>query len=302
MNTHIKTLLPPTACFLLSGCIYGENKQFFEASTASQSSYSEPVIPLADPTPVATPTPPPVCNPFGSGSGGTKTSADGIKAKMYYYNSSDLGVYPTSHATDFYAHGHMANADFYFNDFDVPTRAFDQGFQLEDGSLLATDDGTKLFEYFAFDFKTSIRLPQGSGTKVKQFALMADDGATLIVQDPVTQVWTKQVNDDGQHASRLACGTNPVQVSSEFSVPIELQYFQGPRYHIALVLLWRDWQGSSFDPNDPWCGQSGNSLFFNSTTIPSTPSDAWIDLMSRWEVVPSDVFHIDADQGVNPCN
>jgi hypothetical protein len=320
----LKRLFPTTACLVLSGCVFGENKQFFESSAGTlASAYTNPdvISPDASPTPTATPdvsaaptasptplasatpapvpsaTPATVCNPFGSGA--TAQAGDGIQGQMYYFNPNEISTYAPGVAQDFYDHGHLANANFYFNDFDVPTRAFDQGFQLDDGSLLATNDGTKLFENFAFKFKTSIQLPVGAGTKLKQFAIMSDDGSKLIVQDPTTQVWNEIVNDDGIHASRLTCAGLPVQVGSDFSTPIELQYFQGPRYHIALVLLWRDWDGNN--QSDPWCGQSGNNLFFDSSTLPSTAQAPWLDLMTRWEVVPSSVFHLDAGN-VNPCH
>lgn len=304
------------ASLFMTGCLYGENKQFFEqqysitttpplAGTGGEIPVPTPInTPVPTATPITaidpTPTPPAVCDPFGTGQNAQATN--GIKASMYYYNDEDVGVFPANEVSDLYTHGHKANADFFFNNLNVPTRAFDQGFQLENGSLLAKSDGTKLFEWFAFKFKTNIRLPKNTGPKMKQFALLTDDGSNMLVQDPITHEWSTQVANDGQHASNFGCGTAPVEVSSQFSLPIEIQYYQGPRYHIALMLLWRDWESNtSFKSEDRWCGQSGNSMYFDSSVIPSAPTSAWLDLASRWEVVPSDVFFVD-EGTVNPCH
>jgi hypothetical protein len=295
MNTNLMMSAAVTS-ILLTGCVYGENSQFFEDASGGLSDLPSALGTVAVPSP----TPSNVCNPFGNAEGGADANS-GIKGKMYYYNAADIAKYPATNVGDFYQYGQEATPDFYFDNFYVPTRTFSQGFQLEDGSLLSTDDGTELFEWFAFKFESSIQLPAGSGTKMKQFAIMSDDGSNLLVQDPLTGAWTKNVSNDGQHSSLFGCGGAPVKVSSDFATPIELQYFQGPRYEIALVLLWRDWDAdASFNPNDPWCGQSGNSLFFNEAYTPSQPSSAWLDVLSRWEVVPANVFHL--NEGTNPCN
>jgi hypothetical protein len=107
------------------------------------------------------------------------------------------------------------------------------------------------------------------------------------------------LNRDGNHSTGLGCGTAPVTLSSTDSLNVEIDYFQGPRYHIAVTLLWREWTDSGFNPNDPWCGRDGSDLYFDSRTTPSTPKAGWTDLMTRWQVVPSEVF---IPEPGNPCS
>lgn len=262
-------VLGTVAAFILSGCLVAENQQYFEPVPAN-------------------------CNPFGDGISGLGKS-NGIRGKMFYFDNADLAQYSHSQYSDFTDHGHLARANFYFDNLNVPTRRFDQGFELSNGQLLSKSDGTPLFENFAFDFRTNIKLPPGSASKQVQFAVLADDGANLLVQDPITKVWTKQVNNDGVHPTVLTCGAAPITISDQ-PTPLEFQYFQGPRYEIAMVLLWRPWNGSA---SDPQCDSRMN--FFDSSVSPSRPTSKWLDVLSRWEVVPANMLYMDANDE-NPCN
>ena len=307
-------------CSSMTGCVYGENKSFFEESTpvvsaidpvtnvpasgphpvnpAMPDSTSAPTQapPVAVATPVPTTPPPVVCDPLGSSGTGAQAN-NGIKASLYYFNAEERSPYGVSEVADFFESGHMVNADFFFNTINTPTRYFTHGFQLPDGSPIEDSDGNLLLENFAFSFKTSIKLTAGAGIKKKQFAILADDGANLLVQDPITGAWTNNVNNDGLHSTRFACGTKPVAVGSEYQTPIEMQYYQGPRYYIAAVLVWRDWNG---EPSDAWCGSTGDSVFFDSSSSPSVAKEPWLDILSRWEVVPANVMYLEPNV-VNPC-
>ena len=220
-----------------------------------------------------------------------------MRGKMFFYDDADVARLPHSQFSDFKTNGHLARANFYFDNFYVPTRAFDKGFTLSDGKLLSKTDGTPLFENFAFDFTTNVKLPAGSAAKQMQFALLADDGANLLVQDPITKTWVKQVNDDGTHPAAMACGANPVTISDQ-PTALNVQYFQGPRYHIALVLMWRPWAGHT---NSTYCGSSDSNLFFDSSVSPSRATNAWLDNLTRWEVVPANMLYLDTNDQ-NPCN
>jgi hypothetical protein len=97
---------------------------------------------------------------------------------------------------------------------DIPAQDFHQGFP----------GVTKRFEWFAIDYSGKFWIDKpGNYT----FALNSDDGAKLYVDDEVI------VDNDGQHppeekagAVDLAAGVHRIRVS----------YFQGPRFHVALVL------------------------------------------------------------------
>jgi hypothetical protein len=297
MNTQKYLFSIGVLSFSLSGCLVGENKQFFETLNHDALHNGGGSV-----NPSGTPTPTPhVCDPFENG-GTAGNKKNGIKAKLYYYGEQAMQDHPYSSVNDFFQYGTSPNVDFFFTNIYTPTRAFDQGFQLGDGSLVSNDRGEPLYEHFAFKFTGGIQLPQGMASRNVQFAILADDGATLSIVHPTSS--SLIVDDDGIHATKMACAAAPVAVSSTERLKFELNYYQGPRLHISLVLLWREWSDNSgFDSNDPWCGQAGNSLFFNSSTMPSTAQAPWDDLMSRWEVVPANVFHVDGDKDVvNPCH
>lgn len=238
---------------------------------------------------------PHVCDGFQNGQASNDLKG-GIKANMSYYSAKALAEHPYKGVDDFFTHGTAAGVDFYFDQLNTPTRAFDSGFVMSDGSLLSNSEGTVLYEHFAFRFTGKIQLPAGAANKKVQFAILSDDGAILTVNDADRTF--VNVNNDGNHPTRMACGATPVTVSADRGVNFELKYYQGPRKHIALILLWREWNGSG---EDSLCGKQGNSYFFDSTTSPSTPLQPWKDLMNRWEVVPADVFKISNDES-NPCH
>ena len=87
-------------------------------------------------------------------------------------------------------------------------------------------------------------------------------------------------------------------------LPIAVDYYQGPRFHIALMVLWRklpDANASSLA--DSACGLSGNDRFFNSNQSPSVPSQTYLDLLSRgWSVVAPQNFLLPLNSPMNPCN
>ncbi|MBS1959167.1 MAG: hypothetical protein JST80_06845 [Bdellovibrionales bacterium] len=235
-----------------------------------------------------------VCDALDGGHGST------IKGRLYYLNASQVGA-GYSGIDDFLTRGTSPDVDFYLGQLNIPNHAFDKGFTTNGNSTLKDDRGNELIEYFGFHFTTRIRLPAGSAPKYMQFGLVSDDGARLIIhrKNPdgtVTRL--TNVNNDGDHAAQMGCGTAPVLVTSTDDLEVEIDYYQGPRYHIMLALVWREWGSSGFNPNDNQCGQGGTSYWFDSTTNPPTPGAGWNDLMTRWNVVPSNVF---IGTGFRPC-
>ena len=104
----------------------------------------------------------------------------------------------------------------------VGARRFEQGFP----GLGAVSSQT-LLEWFAIRFvgRIDIRRP-GS----YQFRLNSDDGAKLYIDD------TLVIDNDGQHAPRAKDGTISLSRGKHHIV---VEYYQGPRFQIALELMWR---------------------------------------------------------------
>jgi outer membrane protein OmpA-like peptidoglycan-associated protein len=96
----------------------------------------------------------------------------------------------------------------------VPGQSFEQGFP----------GVTDRFEWFAIDYRGAFAVP-AAGTY--RFRLTSDDGSRLIIDGrPV-------IENDGIH------GVSDVEDSVQLAEgvhAIEVQYFQGPRYEVALVL------------------------------------------------------------------
>ncbi|WP_159455168.1 PA14 domain-containing protein [Pseudobacteriovorax antillogorgiicola] len=110
------------------------------------------------------------------------------------------------------------------NNLDVPERAFDTGFP----------GLPELFEWFGIQFLGEIEIPE-SGQY--WFRLTADDGSNLYIGDE------KVIDNDGVHATKSVDGSIYLEKGSH---PIRVDYFQGPRYHITLQLLWKDSMDGDF--------------------------------------------------------
>ena len=80
------------------------------------------------------------------------------------------------------------------------------------------------FEWFAIDYKGKIFIPE---TRTYTFSLLSDDGAKLIIDGKTV------IDNDGIHPPTKKRGS--VKLPKGLHT-VEVQYFQGPRYQVALVL------------------------------------------------------------------
>ena len=149
--------------------------------------------------------------------------------------------------------------------------------------------------------ESNIQLGPTDSAGAYQLAILSDDGAILSVKGPGTDTFVPFINDDGTHPTTMTCATTPLTINAYDLIPIQLQYYQGPRYQIALQLLWRPWPTSG-SAVDPLCGTSGNYQFFNPDTAPSTPQQNYLNLLARgWKPLAPANFVIPYS-GINPCN
>ena len=171
----------------------------------------------------------------------------------------------------------------------VPTRAFTTGFPTLSGALVKDSEGEDLIEYFGLDIESEIVMESGASPTVKEWALLADDGVRLsLAGSPVAF-------SAGVHPTRLVCGTQAIPLIAGQNIPLRLQYFQGPRHHIALTLLWRDAAISA----EPLCGAQGNTFWFDDQ---SQPTLQYQSLLQRgWEPVPAAHFQVPDSSSFNPC-
>lgn len=180
----------------------------------------------------------------------------------------------------------------------VPTRAFDRGFTTQSGELVLNASGNTLYENFYVSLESTVSLRDSDAEGDYQFALLADDGAILSVdRGSGFQEW---VNNDGLHSTQFKIAAQAIHLSHGQSLPIKVVYNQGPRYHIALSLLWR--KVGYLGLSDPSNNTSGNSRFFDSAVVPSAWKPEYYNLISRgWSPVPSANLVLPASVASNPC-
>lgn len=237
-----------------------------------------------------------VCDPFSDG-GGTQPQL-GIKGSLYYLTDDQ----PRYHTVgDYISHGHQFNdLNVILNNFYVPPRIFSDGFVTREGQLLMREDQTPLFEYFALHFETNLALSPRDVPGNYQLAMFADDGAILNLADGVGGASRNLINNDGDHATKLKCATSPVTMGFGTRYPLKIDYYQGPRYHLTLIVMWRPWPANPADVNDPLCGVEGINTFYDTTQNPSVPQQTFRDFQARgWKVLAVDNYIY--KDGSNPC-
>lgn len=232
-----------------------------------------------------------VCDPFDPGTPGPN---DGLFAQLYYRGQGQDRWYS---ATDFINQGQKSQQKLFFSALNVPTRAFSMGFPSETGASVMDDAGTVLNEYFALSFSSVLKLTSTDEEGEYEFALLSDDGAMMYVRDG-DGVYQPIVSNDGDHPTRLGCGQK-MNLTHASELVVKLDYYQGPRYHISLIPMWRKITSSTVA--ETRCGQSGNDLFFDSNNN-SQPKPAYNELLARgWKPIHADNWNLPAYAVFNPC-
>lgn len=237
-----------------------------------------------------------VCDPLSNNS--AQNPSNGLLAKLIV--RSDKMTAQTSSVMDYYNNGTRLNKNIYFADVNVPTRPFTQGFTTQSGDTLMDASGNKLIENFALEYDTILKLSDSDKEGDYEIASLADDGVRLFVKENGT--WNELINNDGNHATRMGCPYRTLHLTKSSEVPVKILYYQGPRYHIANVLMWklhkkaRTWKEPS---RHSLCGFQGNDLFYNSAN--QTPTKITKALYhSGWSVLTSANYKMPAEKK-NPC-
>ncbi len=269
------------------------------------------------------PTGPVVCNPFGSGGGGT--ASNGLVASQIRYLGSDQidsNNNPIPSIASFNNLWSVADGIFdltlILDNIDTPNRYFTEGFA--DGTnppLTAGVGGATLIQFFGFQLKSNFvlgNLPAGP----YQLAVLSDDGSNLTISGGQSGGSDFVINNDGTHSMKMGCfnganqSTPPVlNLNSSSKYPMEFDYYQGPRVTIGLMLMYRPMPPGN--PVDAQCGQGGqgDGYFFvdndghGNPISPSTPTAAFNSLLTEqypWTVVPATNYVLPSSNSVNPCD
>ena len=222
----------------------------------------------------------------------------GLSGDVYYQPQTcreDQGVWDN---LDDYYQGDAIKIDtkLYLSKLDVPTRKFDLGFPKLGGGIIQNTEGEDLVEYFSIDFKTGLKLGDEDEEGEYEFAILSDDGVEMSVGDNEEVI----LSHTNKTPTRMVCATQVVTLRRGETLPSRIRYFQGPRRHIAISLMWR--KVTDETGNESLCGTSGNSKFFDYDQSPSEPKQPYLDLLDRgWSVVPAHVFRIPRGEYMNPC-
>lgn len=236
-----------------------------------------------------------VCDPFNNIPASSLNQ--GIRASLYYALSGTPRMYSSA---DYTTLAKKSDQQLFFADLNVPTRVFTSGFSTQTNDVLKDDNGAKLIEYFGVKFETILKLAGEDEEGDYELALLSDDGTTLktISGTKESPVLTTLIDNDGDHSTRMGCAKSTIHMTRDTTLPIQLTYYQGPRYHIANILMWRK---ASVAGKDSACGSAGNELFFNPEKG-SEPQKAYKDLIARgWKAVSKNNYYIPKDASYNPC-
>ncbi|MBX3017195.1 MAG: hypothetical protein KF767_04850 [Bdellovibrionaceae bacterium] len=233
-----------------------------------------------------------VCDPWSGGA--PDTSQNGVRARLAHRSS---GQPAWTRSSDYLDHGSASGRSLFFSDLNVPTRLFHQGFATETSSVVTDDQGEKLIEYFGMGFSSQIRLASEDPAGDYEFALLSDDGTTMhIGTDGQRKVL---IDNEGDHPTRMGCANDRVSLQHGQGLDMDITYFQGPRMHIAMMLMWRKVDAAT--RTEPLCGTSGNDAFFNPDDN-SKPNSNYKKLLSRgWAPVPARNYFLPGQAVFNPC-
>lgn len=288
-NNKIMFVFATMLGLLIMNCSSSPNEQITASNTAQDTVIKKSSLDLNRFPMTKT-----VCDPFTQQPG--TNIKKGLKANLSYAIAGSPRYYSSK---DYVEKTWQSDKTLFFTQLNVPTRLFNTGFITQTGDVLKTDDGAKLVEYFGVKFQSSLALSEVDEDGLYDIALLSDDGSTMSL---VTKPGTEEVliNNEGDHPTRMGCSNKYLDMKKGQKFPFVLTYYQGPRYHIANVLIWRRVANTSA-PKDSSCGLTGNSTFYD-PDHGSTPQSALLALESRgWKVVQPDNFILEDVRDYNPC-
>jgi hypothetical protein len=161
--------------------------------------------------------------------GTTVVDSSGLQGRVYHLK-------PGTHALPNFGHLHSVGS-IYTTSLNIWPQNFDEGFP----------NISDRFEWFAIEYTGKVWIEKSGHYR---FSLLADDGAKLYLNNAVV------IDNDGDHGPRAVSGSATLTRGVH---EIKVEYFQGPRFTVALVLAvsppgepWRIFNTNDFKPpNDP---------------------------------------------------
>lgn len=243
-----------------------------------------------------------ICEPFGNMNGGEIKG--GLKAELAYVNPSLDLTAATKNAygvMDYFSDAAQfvkTPTPIFLSQVNVPTRKFDQGFMLSDGSFLSDTNNNKLIEWFALRMKSILKLSPDDQEGLYEIATISDDGSRLFLASAVGANEVEVINNDGAHSARMKCADQPINITRSSKLPMTYFYNQGPRTEIANVMIWRKVNAASSTKYN-YCDKVDSNKWWNSAN--SAPAEYWQAVQADgWKIVDAKNFEL-PDSQINPC-
>lgn len=248
-----------------------------------------------------------ICEPFGNMNGGEIKG--GLKAELAYVDPSLNLTAATKNAYGVMEYFGSASqfvkttTPIFLSQVNVPTRKFDQGFMLSDGSFLSDTNNNKLIEWFALRMKSVLKLSDTDAEGLYEIATISDDGSRLFLGQPagadgIVPPEVEIVNNDGAHSTRMKCASQPINMSRTSKLPMTYYYNQGPRTEIANVMVWRKVDAASAEKYVN-CDKVDSNKWWRSSD--SSPAEYWNAVAADgWKIVDAKNFELPNSQ-INPC-
>lgn len=238
-----------------------------------------------------------VCDPFGQGSTNASRKT-GIEAKLSYLpnDTSVIGL-KVEHFLPGAPNVSVSPSRIILSQLNIPSRPFSEGFtDGNSGKKLSNENGDALVEFFSLQAEASLRLSTAEPEGEYEIAVISDDGTTLDLDtNGEGKSFTRWIDNDGTHGNQMGCASQVVKLNRTSELPMKLNYYQGPREQIALMVMWRLKNASSIEPE---CGVlRSDTYFFNS----GEPTSNYSALQARgWKVLTNENFVL-PNSISNPC-
>ena len=263
-----------------------------------------------------------ICDPFREENNNPSPTLNyGIHGVLY----DGINIQNPDHKKNFQGyleHGEKINADVFMSRFYTPTRSFENGFSVgkdDTGAdiLIKNSNGEDLIEYFGIRFDGRLTLSDEDEEGYYEIATISDDGSVFkVFPDASSSQAEDIVDNDTVTSTKMTCTNKIIRFEKNSKIKYELDYFQAPRVHIALVTIWRKVAelsqsaniiASKSTENDSLCNAAGNQRFFNNQKdTESTPTADFNELLTNrfvnWKVMKPENFLLPTDNDTNPCN
>lgn len=162
-----------------------------------------------------------ICNPFGGGAV-SSNPRQGLIGNIYE------GQPEWGNIEKYLQDGVVHPQTIYFSHFEVAPRSFSEGFGNGEEAL-KSQSNEKLIEWFSIEARGNINLPADMEEGTYHIATLSDDGIRVTVNGEVI------LQNNAVHAPIIDCASKLVTLKKGQAQSFKLNYFQGPRYQIALM-------------------------------------------------------------------